>query len=195
MTPLTIRLDPKLEKALDRIAKSSGRTKSEIAREALRRQVAVARFRELRKKRLPFAEAQGLLCADLPEVILLEHELVVGQNVLRELNKALRDKIKLPATRSSEIVEFVADEAAVVINGALPVEAKVDADDALVLGEARRGQAEMFVTGDAALSKRGTVEGLGLFLRASSGRRCPALPHENRKVHLHRRHEGRQADR
>jgi predicted transcriptional regulator len=61
MTTLTIRLDPKLEKALDRIAKRTGRTKSEIAREALRRQVAVVRFRELRTKTLPFAEAQGLI--------------------------------------------------------------------------------------------------------------------------------------
>lgn len=61
MTTLTIRLDPKLEKALDRVAKNTGRTKSEIAREALRRQVAVARFRDLRKKALPFAEAQGLV--------------------------------------------------------------------------------------------------------------------------------------
>jgi len=61
MTTLTIRLDPNLEKDLDRLAKSSGRTKSEIAREALRRQVAVARFRALRKTTLPFAQAQGLL--------------------------------------------------------------------------------------------------------------------------------------
>src|SRR5215475_10983918 len=61
MTTLTIRLDPKLEKALDRIAKRTGRTKSEIARDALRRQIAVARFRELRSKTLPFAEAQGLV--------------------------------------------------------------------------------------------------------------------------------------
>jgi predicted transcriptional regulator len=61
MPTLTIRLDAKLEKALDRAAKSSGRTKSEIAREALRRQVAVARFRELRRKTLPFAEARGLV--------------------------------------------------------------------------------------------------------------------------------------
>lgn len=61
MSTLTIRLDPKLQKALDRVAKNTGRTKSEIAREALRRQVAVARFRELRRKTLPFAEAQGLV--------------------------------------------------------------------------------------------------------------------------------------
>ena len=61
MSTLTIRLDPKLEKALDRIARRTGRTKSEIARDALKRQVGVARFRELRSKILPFAEAQGLL--------------------------------------------------------------------------------------------------------------------------------------
>ena len=58
---LTLRLDPKLEKALEQIAKRTGRTKSEIAREALRRQIAIVRFRELRKKALPFAEAQGLV--------------------------------------------------------------------------------------------------------------------------------------
>jgi predicted DNA-binding protein len=50
MSTLTIRLDPKLEKELDRIARQTGRTKSEIAREALQRQVAVTRFRELRRR-------------------------------------------------------------------------------------------------------------------------------------------------
>ncbi len=61
MATLTIRLDEKLEKALDRLARASGRTKSELAREALVREVAIARFRELRRRTLPFAEAQGLL--------------------------------------------------------------------------------------------------------------------------------------
>ena len=64
MTTLTLRLDPKLEKALDQVAKRTGRTKSEIAREALRREVAVLRFRELRRRTLPFAEAQGLVSDD-----------------------------------------------------------------------------------------------------------------------------------
>jgi len=61
MTTLTIRIDEKLERALDRLAKTTGRSKSELAREALKRQIAVARFRELRRRTLPFAEAQGLL--------------------------------------------------------------------------------------------------------------------------------------
>jgi len=61
MSTLTIRLDQKLEKALDRLARSTGKTKSEIAKDALKREVAVTRFREPRRKTLPFAEAQGLL--------------------------------------------------------------------------------------------------------------------------------------
>jgi predicted transcriptional regulator len=61
MSTLTIRLDEKLERALERLAKTTGRSKSELAREALKRQIAVARFRELRRRTLPFAEAQGLL--------------------------------------------------------------------------------------------------------------------------------------
>jgi predicted transcriptional regulator len=61
VTTLTIRLDAKLDRELGRIAKRTGKTKSEIAREALKRQVAVERFREARRKILPFAEAQGLL--------------------------------------------------------------------------------------------------------------------------------------
>ena len=61
MRTLTIRLNPKLDKALERIAKLTGRTKSQIARDALQRQVAVTRFRELRSKTLPFAKSQGLL--------------------------------------------------------------------------------------------------------------------------------------
>lgn len=35
------------------------------------------------------------LCADVLELVLLEHDLVVGQNVLRELKKALREKVSV----------------------------------------------------------------------------------------------------
>jgi len=58
---LTIRLDDKLDRELARLAKQTGRTKSEVAREALRRQLAVQRFRELRRQVMPYAEAAGYL--------------------------------------------------------------------------------------------------------------------------------------
>jgi predicted transcriptional regulator len=60
-TTLTIRLDEKLDRALTRFARRTGRPKSELAREALRRQLAMARFEEARRVVLPFAEARGLL--------------------------------------------------------------------------------------------------------------------------------------
>ena len=58
---LTIRIDRELEKQLERVAKRSGRTRSDIAREALRRQLALTQFEELRKRMMPFAEAAGYL--------------------------------------------------------------------------------------------------------------------------------------
>lgn len=58
---LTIRLDPLTERRLRTLAKRSGRTRSEIARDALRRQMAVLQFEEARRQIMPFAEARGLL--------------------------------------------------------------------------------------------------------------------------------------
>lgn len=100
------------------------------------------------------------ICADLFELALMEHELVVGINVLRELERALREKIRLPSARVAEVVEFVGGEASLVVEAARPAAGRVDADDALVLGEACVGQAELFVTGDAALVRLGSIQGL-----------------------------------
>ncbi len=58
---LTIRLDPELEEQLDRVAKSSGQSRSEVVREALRRQLSLAQFDDLRRRLMPFAEARGYL--------------------------------------------------------------------------------------------------------------------------------------
>lgn len=58
---LTIRLDPALERQLEALARASGRSKSEIVRDALRRQLALARFEGLRRRTLPAAEARGYL--------------------------------------------------------------------------------------------------------------------------------------
>ena len=58
---LTIRLDPELDRQLDRLAARSGRSRRDIARDALRRQLAVLQFEEARRDILPFAEARGYL--------------------------------------------------------------------------------------------------------------------------------------
>jgi putative PIN family toxin of toxin-antitoxin system len=100
------------------------------------------------------------LCADLLELVLLEHDLILGQNVLRELDQALREKVRLPASNAVEVAEFVTSEATQIVDQAEPANVKADADDARVLGEALAGQAELFVTGDAALLKLAAVDAL-----------------------------------
>jgi predicted transcriptional regulator len=61
MNAITVRLDKQLEAELKALAKRTGRPKSELIRDALRRQLAIARFQELRQKVAPFAEARGWL--------------------------------------------------------------------------------------------------------------------------------------
>jgi len=58
---LTIRLDKDLQELLSRASKRTGKNRSEIAREALRRQIRLENFEELRRRIMPFAEARGYL--------------------------------------------------------------------------------------------------------------------------------------
>jgi len=58
---VTIRLDTDLERMLEKVCKQSGRTRSDIVRDALKRQLSILRFEQLRRQVLPFAEARGYL--------------------------------------------------------------------------------------------------------------------------------------
>ena len=58
---LTIRLDKELEELLSKASRRTGKNRSEIAREALRRQIRLETFEEMRKRIMPFAEARGYL--------------------------------------------------------------------------------------------------------------------------------------
>lgn len=58
---VTIRLEPELEKLLDTVCKESGRNRSDILRDALKRQLSILRLEQLRRQIMPFAEARGYL--------------------------------------------------------------------------------------------------------------------------------------
>lgn len=61
MSTITVRIDNHTDRLLKRLSKRTGRSRSELVREALRRQLALARFEELRQTTAPFAEARGWL--------------------------------------------------------------------------------------------------------------------------------------
>ncbi|MGH8136943.1 MAG: ribbon-helix-helix protein, CopG family [Steroidobacteraceae bacterium] len=60
MATLTLRIPDALDQELDRQSTASRLSKSDIAREALRRYLSVSRFRGLRSKLVPRAQAQGI---------------------------------------------------------------------------------------------------------------------------------------
>ena len=61
MNTLTVRLPADLKSELQKLSREQNKPISDIVRDSIRRFVAVEKFRTLRKKTLPFAEAQGFL--------------------------------------------------------------------------------------------------------------------------------------
>jgi predicted transcriptional regulator len=60
MTTLTLRVPDELDKALERQSAALGISKSDLAREALKRFLRVAEFRTLRSRLVARAQAQGI---------------------------------------------------------------------------------------------------------------------------------------
>jgi predicted transcriptional regulator len=58
---ITIRLPEKLQRDLERFVKAEKTSKSDVIRDAIERYIALKRFQQLRRKVLPFAEAEGLV--------------------------------------------------------------------------------------------------------------------------------------
>lgn len=58
---LSIRLDEDLDRLLGKASAQGGRSRSDIARDALRRQLRLTQFEAVRRRIMPFAEARGFL--------------------------------------------------------------------------------------------------------------------------------------
>jgi len=61
---VTVRLDNDLDRQLADASEALGRSRSDIVRDALRRQLSVLQFEKLREQVMPFAEARGYLTDD-----------------------------------------------------------------------------------------------------------------------------------
>jgi predicted transcriptional regulator len=61
MSMLTLRIDDKLDKQLNELAAATGKSKSDIAREAIKSQMFLTRLETLRAKGVPMAQAYGIL--------------------------------------------------------------------------------------------------------------------------------------
>jgi predicted transcriptional regulator len=58
---LSIRLDKDLDRLLGKASRQIGLSRSAFARDALRRQLRLTQFEDIRRRMMPFAEAHGFL--------------------------------------------------------------------------------------------------------------------------------------
>ena len=103
MTTLTIRIDEKLGQELDRLARQTGRPKSEVAREALRRQLAIEKFRKLRQRLVPYAEAAGWLTDEAPATVTATPDMTIYELHVRDFSIA---DATVPAAHRGKYLAF-----------------------------------------------------------------------------------------
>jgi putative PIN family toxin of toxin-antitoxin system len=85
------------------------------------------------------------LCTDLLKVVLGEHELVVSNLVVEELERVLRDKLRAPESVFERALSIL-DHVEVVPSGP-----EFDENDDTILAAAVESEADIFVTGDQEL--------------------------------------------
>lgn len=91
------------------------------------------------------------LCSDVLRAVLSEHELVLGEVIITEFRRALKEKLRLPADRIAAAEEvFRAIEVIPKPDKPSRLELR-DVDDQWVVATAIAGGAEVLVTGDAEL--------------------------------------------
>lgn len=91
--------------------------------------------------------ARGL-CSEIFEICLTDHTIVTSEHILSEIKEKLVDKIRLPQRITQDIVNYLRNQAEVVVPEELNESICRDKDDLGIIGTALSGNARFIITGD-----------------------------------------------
>lgn len=94
------------------------------------------------------AAATRGLCEAVFELCLERHRLLVCEGLLAEIRQILLGKLRLSPDLTAEYLRLLRDVAEMLVPAPVEPDACRDPDDAVVLGLAVAGRAELIVTGD-----------------------------------------------
>ena len=115
------------------------------------------------------------LCAEIIERILSEHTLCTCDAVLRELERVLAEKFRLPLAVTSGYLDLLHARSLVIPATNLPRISLTDPDDAPIVACAIAGKGEIFITGDKALVDLSEVQGLPILSPRQAWRKLAGL--------------------
>jgi putative PIN family toxin of toxin-antitoxin system len=110
------------------------------------------------------------LCADVVRLTLAAHEMIISERVLVELERALRDKIRLPDRELRSVLALVREQATLAREAEVTVVVR-DPTDSPILAAAMASGAEALVTGDRDLLELEPPVGIRIVRRTSSAGR------------------------
>jgi len=90
------------------------------------------------------------------EVCLASHEIVISEDILREVRRHLGTRFRLPSRQADAVLSFLREHATMVRPAKVPSGACRDRTDLPVLGTALAAGADCLVTGDRDLLDLGT---------------------------------------
>ncbi len=98
------------------------------------------------------------LCSDVLRETLSFHQLVISTPLLSELERILKDKIKLPINLIEESLDFLIQTSLMSEPFERPIPELKDKDDIPIINSALNGGVELFVTGDKEVLKLRLVD-------------------------------------
>lgn len=109
---------------------------------------------------LASAVATRGLCADVLREVLTSHELIISDALLKELERVLQQKFRVPSSLISEFLNLLKQDTILVKPVDVPKVDIKDKNDLIILASAINGNADLFVTGDKELLELAKVENL-----------------------------------
>lgn len=102
------------------------------------------------------------LCAEIFEVCLSEHTVILSEYILSEIKEKLTEKIKIPKSIVKNIIAYLRDTAEIVVPMKLDESVCRDRDDDSIIGTALSGEARFIITGDDDLLSLESYRGVNM---------------------------------